>query len=99
MTRIICSGNDLLAKAMASLAVLSPGPLLRAGLAALLSTMGFDLVEEAADLEDPKRRTNRVRRPDVLLMSASEKPGHSLPSLGMSPYDLSMFDFTDGLHR
>jgi two-component system nitrate/nitrite response regulator NarL len=54
---------------MSSLAVLAQSPLLRAGLAALLSTMGFDPVEEAADLKELKRRADDVRRPDLLLIS------------------------------
>ena len=58
---------------MASLAVLAQSPLLRAGLAALLSTMGFDPVEEAADLEDLKCRANDVRRPDLFLISLQQR--------------------------
>jgi two-component system, NarL family, nitrate/nitrite response regulator NarL len=58
---------------MASLAVLAPSPLLRAGLAALLSTMGFEPVEEAADLNELKRRATDVRRPEILLISLPER--------------------------
>jgi two-component system nitrate/nitrite response regulator NarL len=57
---------------MSSLAVLAQSPLLRAGLGALLSTMGFDPVEEAADLKELKRRADDVRRPDMLLISLTQ---------------------------
>jgi len=58
---------------MASLAVLIPNLLLRAGLAALLSTMGFEPVVEAADLEELKRCANDVRRPDLLLIRLPQR--------------------------
>ena len=58
---------------MASLVVLAPNPLLRAWLAALLRTIGFDPVEEATDLEDLKRRANDVRRPEILLISLLQR--------------------------
>ena len=58
---------------MASLAVLAPNLLLRAWLAALLRTMGFDRVEEATDLEDLKRRANDVRHPEILLISLLQR--------------------------
>ena len=65
---------------MASLAVLIPNLLLRAGLAALLSTMGFEPVVEAADLEELKRCANDVRRPDLLLISLPQR-GEGLADL------------------
>ena len=65
---------------MSSLAVLAQSPLLRAGLAALLRTMGFEPVEEAADLKDLKRRANDVRRPEMLLVSLAQK-GEELAGL------------------
>jgi two-component system nitrate/nitrite response regulator NarL len=58
---------------MASLAVLAPSPLLRAGLAALLRTMGFDPVEEAADVRELKRRASDARRPEMLLIGLPQK--------------------------
>jgi two-component system nitrate/nitrite response regulator NarL len=58
---------------MASLAVLAPSPLLRAGLAALLSTMGFEPVEEAADLNELKRRSTDARRPEILLICLPQR--------------------------
>ena len=58
---------------MASLAVLAPNPLLRAWLAALLRTMGFDPVEEATDLEDLKRHAKDVRHPEILLISLLQR--------------------------
>ena len=57
------------------LAVLAPSPLLRAGLAALLRTMGFEPVDEAADLNELKRRANDVRRPELLLISLPQEVG------------------------
>jgi two-component system nitrate/nitrite response regulator NarL len=54
---------------MASLAVLVLNPLLRAGLAALLRTMGFEPVQEAADLKELMRRENNDWRPQLLLVS------------------------------
>jgi len=58
---------------MASLSVLAPSPLLRAGLAALLRTMGFEPVEEAADLKELKRRTTDTRRAEILLISLPQR--------------------------
>src|SRR5580704_10275674 len=58
---------------MASLSVLAPSPLLRAGLAALLRTMGFEPVEEAADLKELKRRTTDARRAEILLISLPQR--------------------------
>jgi two-component system nitrate/nitrite response regulator NarL len=58
---------------MASLAVLAPSPLLRAGLAALLSRMGFEPVEEAADLDELMRRASEVWRPEILLISLPQR--------------------------
>ena len=58
---------------MGSLAVLAPSPLLRAGLAALLCIMGFEPVEEAADLRDLKRRANDAQRPEMLLIGLQQK--------------------------
>jgi two-component system nitrate/nitrite response regulator NarL len=58
---------------MASLSVLAPSPLLRAGLAALLRTMGFEPVEEAADLKELKRRTTDERRSEILLISLPQR--------------------------
>jgi len=56
-------------KEIAALAVLAPSPLFRSGLVALLSTMGFGSVEEAADLKDLAGRIKEARRPAVLLIS------------------------------
>jgi|WetSurMetagenome_2_1015567.scaffolds.fasta_scaffold19466_5 two-component system, NarL family, nitrate/nitrite response regulator NarL len=53
---------------MASLAVFDLSPLFRAGLAALASTMGFDPVEQAADLDDLIRRDDDAMRPDLMLI-------------------------------
>ena len=53
---------------MASLAVFDLSPLFRAGLAALASTMGFDPVEQAADLDDLMRRDDEASRPDLMLV-------------------------------
>jgi two-component system nitrate/nitrite response regulator NarL len=53
---------------MASLAVFDLSPLFRAGLAALASTLGFDPVEQAADLEDLMRREGEAARPDLMLI-------------------------------
>src|SRR6516162_6796247 len=52
---------------MASLAVLAPSPLFRAGLAALAVTMGFEPVEEAADVREIKGRGRDSRRPELIL--------------------------------
>jgi len=57
---------------MASLAVLAPNPLFRAGLAALLISMGYDSVEEAADLTELKSREGAVARPEILLVSLQQ---------------------------
>ena len=57
---------------MASLSVLAPSPLFRAGLGALLRTMGFEPVEEAADLKELKRRTTDARRAEILLISVPQ---------------------------
>jgi two-component system, NarL family, nitrate/nitrite response regulator NarL len=54
---------------MASLAVFAPSPLFRAGLAALVGTMGFDPVQEAADLGDLARRGEDAPRPDLFLIA------------------------------
>lgn len=64
---------------MASLAVLAPSPLFRSGLAALLSTMGFEPVEEAADLEELKRRANDARRPEMLLIAVPQRDEELAP--------------------
>lgn len=53
---------------MASLAVLAPSPLFRAGLAALLSAMGFERIEEAVDLSELERREIGLWRPDIVLL-------------------------------
>ena len=58
---------------MASLAVLAPNPLFRAGLAALLNTMGFGPVEEASDLDELKKRANDRPRPDMVLVSVQQR--------------------------
>src|SRR6185503_6499710 len=57
---------------MASLAVLTQSSLLRAALTALLSTMGFAPVEEAAELEVLKRRVSDGRRPEMLLLNLTQ---------------------------
>ena len=51
-----------------SVAVLAPSPLFRAGLVALLGTMGFEPVAEAAALQDLKDRVPDAR-PGILLIS------------------------------
>lgn len=64
---------------MASLAVFDPSPLFRAGLAALVGTMGFDPVHEAADLDDLRRRTDDGPRPDLVLIGLPSKAGEIAP--------------------
>lgn len=60
---------------MASLAVFDPSPLFRAGLAALMRTMGFDPVYEAADLSDLlQREGDRRPRPDLMLIGLLASP-------------------------
>lgn len=54
---------------MASLAVLAPSPLFRAGLAALAATMGFEPVEEAADVRELRSRGRESRRPELILVA------------------------------
>jgi len=54
---------------MASLAVFAPSRLFRAGLAALVGTMGFAPVEEAADLNELMRREGDPLRPELVLIS------------------------------
>ena len=54
---------------MASLAVLSPSPLFRAGLAALLRAMGFEPVEDAANPEELEHRFGE-HRPEIVLIRA-----------------------------
>jgi len=56
-------------KEIAALAVLAPSPLFRSGLVALLSTMGFGAIEEAADLAELAGRMRDAQRPGVLLIS------------------------------
>ena len=58
---------------MPLLAVLAQSPLLRAGLAALLRTLGFEPVEEVADLLELKRRSSEVGRPKMLLVSVPQE--------------------------
>jgi two-component system, NarL family, nitrate/nitrite response regulator NarL len=53
---------------MASLAVFDLSPLFRAGLAALAITMGFDPVDQAADLDDLIGRDDDAMRPDLMLI-------------------------------
>jgi two-component system nitrate/nitrite response regulator NarL len=65
---------------MESLAVFDPSPLFRAGLAALVSTMGFDPVEEAADLKDLMRREDDATRPDLMLIGLPQRLA-DLPTL------------------
>jgi two-component system nitrate/nitrite response regulator NarL len=64
---------------MASLAVFDLSPLFRAGLAALASTMGFDPVDQAADLDDLMSRDDEAPRPDLMLIGLpqdlAELPG------------------------
>jgi len=62
---------------MASLAVLAQSSLLRAALTALLSTMGFAPVEEAAELNELARRATDGRRPEFLLISLSQNEASS----------------------
>jgi two-component system nitrate/nitrite response regulator NarL len=58
---------------MASLAVFDPSPLFRASLAALVSTMGFSPVEEAADLKDLMGRASDAPRPDLMLIGLPQQ--------------------------
>jgi two-component system, NarL family, nitrate/nitrite response regulator NarL len=58
---------------MPSLAVVAPSPLFRAGLAALVGTMGFEPVEEAADLKDLVRREEDAPRPELMLIGLPAK--------------------------
>src|SRR5262245_39005630 len=57
---------------MALLAVLTQSSLLRAALTALLSTMGFAPVEEAAELQELKRRRSDERRPEMVLLNLTQ---------------------------
>jgi two-component system nitrate/nitrite response regulator NarL len=63
---------------MTSVAVFDPSPLLRAGLAALVGTMGFDPVYEAADLKD-LRRQDVHPRPDLMLIALPSSPDEIPP--------------------
>lgn len=64
---------------MASLAVFDPSPLFRAGMAALVSTMGFDPVHEAANLNDLRRREGDGPGPDITLIGLPAKPAEIAP--------------------
>jgi two-component system nitrate/nitrite response regulator NarL len=64
---------------MASLAVFDPSPLFRAGLAALVSTMGFAPVQEAADLVDLIQRQDGASRPDLMLIGLPQDPVEIAP--------------------
>lgn len=64
---------------MASLAVFDPSPLLRAGLAALVSTMGFAPVHEAADLGDLRRREGDGLPPDIMLIGLPPRAAEIAP--------------------
>jgi len=66
---------------MASLAVFAPSPLFRAGLAALVGSLGFDPVEEAADLRDLARRDRDAAPPELVLIALPK--GHSDPGASM----------------
>ncbi len=58
---------------MTSLAVVDPAPLHRIGLAALVGAIGFDPVQEAAELDD-LMRLDGGDRPDLMLISMRTAP-------------------------
>jgi two-component system nitrate/nitrite response regulator NarL len=62
---------------MASLAVLAPSPLFRAGLAALAVTMGFEPVEEAAGVKEIRNRGRESRRPELILIALPHENSES----------------------
>lgn len=64
---------------MASLAVVDPSSLFRAGLAALVRTTGFAPVFEAADLDELKRREPGEARPDLVLLGAPRRAADAGP--------------------
>jgi two-component system nitrate/nitrite response regulator NarL len=63
---------------MASVAVFDPSPLFRAGLAALVSTMGFEPVYEAADLDDLRKQDGQLRS-DLILVGLPSSPAEITP--------------------
>jgi two-component system nitrate/nitrite response regulator NarL len=58
---------------MASLAVIHPSPLSCAGLAALVSTMGFEPVAQAASLDELIQAEEGQGRPELLLVGAPQQ--------------------------
>lgn len=64
---------------MASLTVIAASPLFRAGLAALVRTMGFSPVDEAAELADPVVDGEPAARPDLILAGASGRAAEVEP--------------------
>lgn len=64
---------------MASLAVLDPSPLFRAGLAALASAMGLAPVVEAADLNELIGRQDETSRPELMLIGLPQSAKEIAP--------------------
>lgn len=58
---------------MASLAVIDPSPLSCAGLAALVSTMGFEPVAQAANLDDLIQLEEGQARPELVLVGVPQQ--------------------------
>ncbi len=58
---------------MASLAVIHPSPLSRAGLAALVSTMGFEPVSQVASLDELIQAGAEQAAPELLLVGAPQQ--------------------------
>jgi two-component system nitrate/nitrite response regulator NarL len=56
---------------MGMIAVLASSPLIRAGLAGLLDKMGFNPVEQAADINELRQRLGNGTSPEILLVNLS----------------------------
>ena len=73
-------GPPAMGREMASVAVFARSPLFRAGLAALLSTMGFAPVLAVSGLDELKSEADKAAPPEMILLSLSED-GEQLSTL------------------